>query len=118
VVLLAPGLPRPKEWAYAAIPTNMTGAAASHLATHQSINNLITPGMLTALAILSWALRCSLTSPTSPTLATTAADGTCWPASSPSRRARSRPAPDPGMGRDDRRWWRWAMMWGRHVLPS
>jgi hypothetical protein len=35
----------------------MIGAAASHVATHQSINNLIAPGMFAALAILSWALR-------------------------------------------------------------
>jgi hypothetical protein len=27
------------------------------------------------------------------------------------------PAPSPGMGRDDRRWWRWAMMWGQARSP-
>lgn len=57
VVLLAPGLPRLKEWAYAGILINMTGAAASYVAMHQSIDNLIAPGMFAALAILSWALR-------------------------------------------------------------
>jgi uncharacterized membrane protein YphA (DoxX/SURF4 family) len=57
VVVLAPGLPRLKEWAYAGILINMIGAAASHVATHQSIDNLIAPGMFAALAILSWALR-------------------------------------------------------------
>ncbi len=57
VVLLAPGLPRLKEWAYAGILINMIGAAASHVAMHQSITNLIAPAMFAGLAILSWALR-------------------------------------------------------------
>jgi uncharacterized membrane protein YphA (DoxX/SURF4 family) len=57
VVLLAPRLPRLKEWAYAGILINMIGAAASYVATRQSISNLIAPGMFAALAILSWALR-------------------------------------------------------------
>src|SRR5215467_3628832 len=33
-ILLAPGLPRLKEWAYAGIMINMIGAAASNAATH------------------------------------------------------------------------------------
>jgi len=57
VVLLAPGLPRLKEWAYAGILINMIGAAASHVAMHQSITNLIATAMFAGLAILSWALR-------------------------------------------------------------
>lgn len=57
VVLLAPRLPRLKEWAYAGILINMIGAAASYVATHQPISNLIAPGMFAGLAILSWALR-------------------------------------------------------------
>jgi uncharacterized membrane protein YphA (DoxX/SURF4 family) len=57
VVLLAPGLPRLKEWAYAGVVINMTGAVASHVAMHQSITNLIAPAVLAGLAILSWALR-------------------------------------------------------------
>jgi uncharacterized membrane protein YphA (DoxX/SURF4 family) len=57
VVLLAPGLPRLKEWAYAGIMINMVGAMASHLAAHQPASNLIAPGAFAGLALLSWALR-------------------------------------------------------------
>jgi DoxX-like protein len=57
VVLLAPGLPRLKEWAYAGIMINMVGAFASQVAMHQSIGNLVPPVVFAGLAILSWALR-------------------------------------------------------------
>jgi uncharacterized membrane protein YphA (DoxX/SURF4 family) len=57
VVLLAPRLPRLKEWAYAGILINMTGAIASHVATHDSASNLIAPAAFAGLALLSWALR-------------------------------------------------------------
>lgn len=57
VVLLAPGLPRLKEWAYAGVMINMIGAVASNAARHQSISNLIAPAMFAGFAILSWALR-------------------------------------------------------------
>jgi uncharacterized membrane protein YphA (DoxX/SURF4 family) len=57
VVLLAPGLPRLKEWAYAGVLINMTGAAASHVAMHRSLSNLLPPAMFVVLALLSWALR-------------------------------------------------------------
>jgi uncharacterized membrane protein YphA (DoxX/SURF4 family) len=56
-VLLAPGLPRLKEWAYAGVVINMTGAAASQAATHHGIGDLIPPAAFAGLAILSWALR-------------------------------------------------------------
>jgi hypothetical protein len=57
VVLLAPGLPRLKEWAYAGVMINMIGAMASHVAARQSASNLIAPGAFAVLALLSWALR-------------------------------------------------------------
>jgi uncharacterized membrane protein YphA (DoxX/SURF4 family) len=57
VVVLAPGLPRLKEWAYAGIMINMVGAIASHIAMHTSITNLIAPAVFAGLALLSWALR-------------------------------------------------------------
>lgn len=58
VVLLAPGLPRLKEWAYAGILINMIGAAASYVAAHQSAAaNLAPPTVFAALAIGSWMLR-------------------------------------------------------------
>lgn len=56
-VLLAPQLPRLKEWAYAGILINMTGAAASQLAAHQSPVTLLAPGMFAALALFSWHWR-------------------------------------------------------------
>jgi uncharacterized membrane protein YphA (DoxX/SURF4 family) len=57
VVLLAPRLPRLKEWAYAGVVINMTGATASQAAMHRGIGNLIPPAAFAGLAILSWALR-------------------------------------------------------------
>ncbi|MEV4389134.1 DoxX family protein [Micromonospora sp. NPDC049580] len=57
VVVLAPRLPRLKEWAYAGILINMIGAAASNVATRQSATALIPPAMVAGLALLSWTLR-------------------------------------------------------------
>ncbi len=56
-VVLAPRLPRLKEWAYAGILINMIGAMASHVARHQSPTNLVAPAVFAGLALLSWALR-------------------------------------------------------------
>ncbi|GAA4607557.1 putative Abi (CAAX) family protease [Actinoplanes octamycinicus] len=56
-VLLAPRLPRLKEWAYAGVVINMTGAAASHLAMRQGLATLVAPTTFTVLALLSWASR-------------------------------------------------------------
>jgi len=56
-VLVAPRLPRLKEWAYAGVMINMVGAAASHLAAGQSPTNLVAPAMFAGLALLSWAWR-------------------------------------------------------------
>lgn len=55
--LLAPALPRLKEWAYAGIMINMTGAIASHVALHRPVSNLIAPAAFAGLTLLSWALR-------------------------------------------------------------
>ena len=57
VVLAAPGLPRLKEWAYAGVMINMIGAAASNVARHEPLSNLIAPAMFAGLALLSWAWR-------------------------------------------------------------
>jgi hypothetical protein len=57
VALLAPRLPRVKEWAYAGLVINYTGAAASHLAMGDGFGALIAPTIFTGLAIASWALR-------------------------------------------------------------
>jgi uncharacterized membrane protein YphA (DoxX/SURF4 family) len=56
-VLLAPRLPRLKEWAYAGVMINMIGAGASHVAMHESLENVIVPAAFAGLALLSWAWR-------------------------------------------------------------
>ena len=57
VALLAPRFPRLKEWAYAGLIFNYTGAAASHLAVGDGVGALIAPTVFTGLAVASWALR-------------------------------------------------------------
>jgi uncharacterized membrane protein YphA (DoxX/SURF4 family) len=57
VALLAPRFPRIKEWAYAGLVINYTGAAASHLAMGDGFGALIAPTIFTGLAIASCALR-------------------------------------------------------------
>jgi len=56
ITLLVPRFPRLKEWAYAGIFFELTGAAASHAAL-SNWRELIAPLILTALTIASWALR-------------------------------------------------------------
>ena len=55
--ILAPRLPRLKEWAYAGIVFDLTGAAVSHAASGSSAGNVVGPLVFTALALASWALR-------------------------------------------------------------
>lgn len=55
--ILAPRFQRLKEWAYAGVFFEMTGAAASHAAAGNSPSALIAPLFITALAVASWALR-------------------------------------------------------------
>ncbi|WP_437959547.1 DoxX family protein [Sorangium sp. So ce119] len=57
LALLAPGLPRVKEWAYAGIVFNMTGAAVSHLVCHSAAWHVAVTLGFAALAVASWALR-------------------------------------------------------------
>ena len=55
--LLAPGLPRVKEWAYAGLFFVFTGAAASHLVCHDAAWHAITTLVLACITVASWALR-------------------------------------------------------------
>src|SRR5262245_31827300 len=55
--LVAPGLPRVKEWAYAGIFFNMTGAAVSHVVNHSAGWHVGVTLSLAAITIASWALR-------------------------------------------------------------
>jgi len=57
VVIAAPGLPRLKEWAYAGIIFDLTGAAASRAATHDGAVTVLIPLLLALAALVSWRLR-------------------------------------------------------------
>lgn len=57
IAVLVPRFPRLKEWAYAGIIFDLTGAAASHAAHGDAVRFIATPAVLAALAIASWALR-------------------------------------------------------------
>jgi DoxX-like family len=57
ITLLVPGYPRLKEWAYAGICFELSGAAASWLACEHNIGEAVAPMLLALLALGSWALR-------------------------------------------------------------
>jgi hypothetical protein len=57
LALLAPRLPVLKEWAYAGLIFNYTGAAASHLMAGAGAGALIGPVLFAGLTLTSWALR-------------------------------------------------------------
>ena len=57
IAILVPGFPRLKEWAYAGIFFNMTGAAATGLFTHSAEWHVIVDIVLASLTVVSWALR-------------------------------------------------------------
>lgn len=55
--ILLPRLPRLKEWAYAGMIFDLTGAVVSHAATGDPIGKLVNPFLFCGLVIASWALR-------------------------------------------------------------
>src|SRR5215472_16728155 len=57
IALLVPGYPRLKEWAYAGIFFELSGAAASWLACEHNIGEAVAPMMLALFTLVSWALR-------------------------------------------------------------
>jgi len=57
VVLLSPGLPRLKEWAYAGILFDLTGGLASHLFHGDALPKPIIPIVFLAIAMTSYVLR-------------------------------------------------------------
>lgn len=57
IVLLAPRLPRLKEWAYAGAFFDMTGAVASHILSGDTLTQFIAPLIFAVCTIVSWALR-------------------------------------------------------------
>jgi len=57
LAILAPRFPRLKEWAYAGVFFDLTGAAASHAICHDFGRQVATTLTLAAIALVSWALR-------------------------------------------------------------
>lgn len=57
IALLVPGFTRLKEWAYAGIFFNMTGAAISHAVSGSAEWHIYYTGFLAVLTLASWALR-------------------------------------------------------------
>lgn len=57
IVLLFPGFPRLKEWAYAGIFFELSGAAASWLAYERNWQAAAAPMILAGLTLTSWVLR-------------------------------------------------------------
>lgn len=57
VAIVVPRFPRLKEWAYAGIVFDLTGAAASHAASGDDAGKVLTPLVIFGIAMASWALR-------------------------------------------------------------
>lgn len=57
LAILAPRLPRAKEWAYAGIAFDLTGAAFSHAAAGHGAAKALAPLVVLGVAAASWALR-------------------------------------------------------------
>jgi hypothetical protein len=56
-VIIAPGFPRLKEWAYAGSFFNFSGAIASHLLARDGVRAWLAPLVFLIFTIVSWALR-------------------------------------------------------------
>ena len=59
IVVAVPGLHRPKEWAYAGMMFDLTGAAISRAVMGDGATGAMPPLMLAMLVAGSWALRSS-----------------------------------------------------------
>jgi uncharacterized membrane protein YphA (DoxX/SURF4 family) len=57
IAILAPGAARLKEWAYAGIVFDLSGAIVSHASVGDGFGQLVPPLALLGLAAVSWALR-------------------------------------------------------------
>jgi uncharacterized membrane protein YphA (DoxX/SURF4 family) len=57
VAIAAPRLPRLKEWAYAGMLFDLSGAAFSHASSGDPASKVVTPLVLLAVVAASWALR-------------------------------------------------------------
>jgi uncharacterized membrane protein YphA (DoxX/SURF4 family) len=57
LAIVVPRLPRLKEWAYAGIVFDLTGASISSAASGLAVRHVLVPLVLAAIAFASWALR-------------------------------------------------------------
>lgn len=57
LALLVPSFPRLKEWAYAGVFFDLTGAAISHTVCHSEAWHVVVTLSFAGLALASWALR-------------------------------------------------------------
>lgn len=57
VTILLPGFARLKEWAYAGMIFDLTGAAVAQAAAGDDVRHVVTPLVLAGLAVASWVLR-------------------------------------------------------------
>jgi hypothetical protein len=57
IAILVPGFPLIKEWAYAGIMIDLTGAAVASLATGGAWWHAVAPLAIAVLVVASWALR-------------------------------------------------------------
>jgi len=57
IAIAAPRLSRAKEWAYAGMIFDLTGAAASRLAIADGIGAVLTPIAIAVIVVVSWASR-------------------------------------------------------------
>lgn len=55
--MLVPRLPRLKEWAYAGIFFDLTGASISHAASGDGASRVLPPLVFACIAFASWLLR-------------------------------------------------------------
>lgn len=57
LAIVVPGVPRLKEWAYAGMVFDLSGAVVSHVAVGDAAGQSVAPVVLLGLVAASWALR-------------------------------------------------------------
>jgi uncharacterized membrane protein YphA (DoxX/SURF4 family) len=57
IAIVVPGFGRVKEWAYAGMVFDLTGASASHAASGDPVGNVVTPLVILAVVVASYLLR-------------------------------------------------------------
>jgi hypothetical protein len=57
LAILLPGFALVKEWAYAGMIFDLTGATVAHAACGDDLRHILVPLVIAALVVTSWALR-------------------------------------------------------------